>query len=49
MPETTSSSSNTKVMFLGALAAIGWALALYFGVNGSRAEDRLGNQIATLE
>lgn len=49
MPEDTATSSHTKVMIIGAVAVVGWLLAIYFGVNGSRTEERFTGQVAILQ
>ena len=49
MAEDSSKSSNRKIILIGAVAALGWLAAIYFGVNSSRTEQELTGRIAALE
>ena len=41
-------SSSKRTVFLGSVAVVGWAFAIYFGVNASQSEERLNSDIADL-
>ena len=49
MATETKTSVDTKIYIIGAIAVLGWFLALYFAVEGSRAEEEMTADITRLE